>query len=160
EIALDGRAHSAVRGRGPRRFGVFAVAGLQRPHPLVSRPPAAIGTTGFALARPERRRASPVVAVARPPDEATVEPDARRARIPVGLRGALAVEIPRATSLCLPARRPRDRGSLYPRRMCVRLVRRQLELARADLVSGERADYRVVAAVPQLLWRRLQGGMP
>ncbi len=143
-----------------RRFGVLAIARLQRPHPLVSRTPAAVGGAGLALARSERRRTPPLVALARPPHEATVEPDARRERIPVGLRGALAVEIPREKPLCLPPCRPADRGPLRPRRELPWPVRRQLELARADLVSGQYADHRVVVAVSQLLRRRLQGRMP
>jgi len=39
-------------------------------------------------------------------------------------------------------------------------VRRQFQLARADLVSDEFPDRRVAAEIPSLLRRRLQGGMP
>ena len=39
------------------------------------------------------------------------------------------------------------------------LVRRQLELARADLVPGELPDHRVAPEVPPLPGRRLQGGV-
>ena len=39
-------------------------------------------------------------------------------------------------------------------------VRRQLELARADLVPGQLPDHRVAAEVPPLLRRRLQGRVP
>ena len=41
-----------------------------------------------------------------------------------------------------------------------RPVRRQLQLARADLVPGQLPDHRVAAEVPSLLRRRLQGRVP
>ena len=47
-----------------------------------------------------------------------------------------------------------------PARIGLRPVRRQLELARADLVSGQLPDHRIAAEVPPLLRRRFQGGMP
>ena len=53
------------------------------------------------------------------------------------------------SSVELPAGRVRHRP-----------VRRQLQLARADLVPGQLPDHRVAAEVPPLLRRRLQGRVP
>jgi hypothetical protein len=77
----------------------------------------------------------------------------------VGLRRSLAVEVPRAQSLCVPPWQLQGRGLLRSRRMRIQLIRRQFELARANLAFGQRAYHRVVAPVSQLLWRRLQGGV-
>ena len=108
----------------------------------------------------ERRRIASAVAAARPPHEAAVEPHARRDRIPVGLRRALAVQISREQSLCVRARRATGSASIMCRAMRNHGVRRQFQLARPDLVPGQFSDDRVAAAVSQLLRRRFQGRMP
>ena len=57
-------------------------------------------------------------------------------------------------------RRHGPHGALRARRVGLGAVRRQLELARADLVPGQLPDHRVAAEVPPLLRRRLQGRVP
>ena len=86
---------------------------------------------------------------------------ARRDRVPLRLRRAGPVASTTATSptrsTCrrhaLTVALPAGRVGLGP-------VRRQLELARADLVPGQLPDHRVAAEVPPLLRRRLQGRVP
>ncbi len=60
----------------------------------------------------------------------------------------------------LQRRRPRTSRRLRAGRVDHRAVRRQLELARPDLVPGELPADRVAAEVPPLLRRRLQGRVP
>ncbi len=67
--------------------------------------------------------------------------DARRERVPESLRHPLALQIPRAEPLCLARRRPGVPGGLSAGRIEHRHVRRQLQLARADLDAGERHDH-------------------
>jgi hypothetical protein len=52
------------------------------------------------------------------------------------------------------------RSRLLAGRVAQRAVRRQLELARADLDAGQLPDHRVAAEVPPLLRRRFQGRVP
>ena len=76
---------------------------------------------------------------------------------PYGIR-ALS-QITRRNPTCCSGRR-RAPGGLRAGRIAHRPVRRQLQLARADLVSDELPADRVAAAVPLLPGRRLQGGVP
>ncbi len=57
-------------------------------------------------------------------------------------------------------RRPRTSRRLRTGRVLDRSLRRQLELARADLVPGQLPDHRIAAEVPSLPGRGLQGRMP
>ena len=160
--ALDGRADPAVRGRDAR---AGAAASGCRSSPsgcewfleLPARP----GDAGVALARAGHGRAAAAVAAARPPHEDAAAADARRDRVPLRLRRARALAAPRATHPYVFAlRRPALDGRVRAGRVDVGPVRRQLELARADLVPGELPDHRVAAEVPSLLRRRLQGRVP
>ena len=66
----------------------------------------------------------------------------------------------RTIRIVLRRRRPRTSRRLRARRVDDGTLWRQLQLARADLVSGELSADRVAAEVPSLLRRRLQGGVP
>ena len=87
--------------------------------------------------------------------------DARRNRVPLRLRraGALAVP-PRASLRLLARRRPAHAVDYEPAESDSGTVRRQLQLARADLVSGQLPDHRIAAEVSPLLRRRLQVECP
>ena len=85
---------------------------------------------------------------------------ARRGGVSQPLRHPLALQISRTTSL-----RVSRGGTGIPRRVFAggvgqRDVRRQLQLARADLVAGERPHHPSAAGVLSLLRRRVSGGMP
>ena len=95
----------------------------------------------------------------RPADPGAVAPgareDARRGGVSQPLRHPLALQISRTTSLRVPRG-----GTGIPRRVFAggvgqRHVRRQLQLARADLVSGERPHHPSAAGVLSLLRRRV-----
>ena len=137
-------------------------AGLRRAAGVVPQLPARPGAAGVALARAGQRRAPAAVAAARPSHEDAAAAHARRDRVPV------------ATTACARCRRYHARasvrrstcnghdavGRLSAGRIGLRPVRRQLELARADLVPGQLPAHRVAAEVPPLLRRRLQGRVP
>src|SRR5262249_61601134 len=92
----------------------------------------------------------------RPSDEAGAEAHARRGRVPVALWHPGALALPRRASIYARHRWGELQRGIPAGRVEQRAVRRQLELARADLdVGGLPAD-RVAAAVPPLLRRRLQ----
>ena len=76
-------------------------------------------------------------------DQAPPHPheDARRERVPEPLWHPLAVELSRAASVRLPGGRPGVPGVVPAGGVEHRHVRRQLQLARADLDAGERADH-------------------
>ena len=85
---------------------------------------------------------------------------ARRGGVSQPLRHPLALQISRTTSL-----RVSRGGTGIPRRVFAggvgqRDVRRQLQLARADLVAGERPHHPSAVGVLSLLRRRVSGGMP
>ena len=86
--------------------------------------------------------------------------DARRKRVPQPLRHSLAVALSRRSSLRHPCRRPGIPRVLPAGRVRYRHVRRQLELARADLDAGQRPDHPGPAPVLHLLRRWLHRGMP
>ena len=162
EGALDGRAAAAVRGH--RLRGRAAGASI---------PSSRSDCERFLRARPELRgitstiRAKPGVSGRR----AGLDPERDQLRrvlatmldeneflSPYGIR-SLSRYHARA-----PYRVPRRRAGV-PRRLPAggvrqRHVRRQLELARADLDAGERADHPRAAAVLPLLRRRLHGRVP
>ena len=112
--------------------------------------------------RPDESRASPAAGCLHPGrNQAPPRPgqDARRERVPQPVRHPLAVALPRRPSLCHPCRRPGIPRRLPAGRVRHRHVRRQLELARADLDAGQRPDHPGPAAVLHLLRQRLHGGM-
>src|SRR5262249_15959461 len=90
-------AATARAGAGP---------GISRPADLVPEISPRSRRPGVALAPGRYRRQPPVVAAARPSHEAAAAPDARRAGVPLRLRPAGAVEIPRDAPLRVRAWRP------------------------------------------------------
>ena len=85
---------------------------------------------------------------------------ARRDRVPLGLRRARALQVSRGPPVRVRLRRRHARGEVSAGGIGQRSVRRQLQLARADLVSGQLPADRVAAEVPSLLRRRLQDRVP
>ena len=77
------------------------------------------------------------VAASRPSYEAVAEENARRNGVPRQLRHSRLVEVPRSASLHLHRARYGSLRAILARGIDLRAFRRQLELARADLVSGE-----------------------
>jgi hypothetical protein len=124
--------------------------------PLFARPRAA----RLALAGGGRGPAAPALAAARSSHEMPAAPAARRGGVPRRLRRARALKSPRARAVSIQLPRHRSRSALLAGRVEERPLRRQLQLARADLDAGEFSAHRVVAEVPPLLRRRLQSGMP
>src|SRR6185503_14650363 len=79
---------------------------------------------------------------------------ARRARIPLALRPALALARLRGQAVRARHRRTALRGRLRAWRLDDVAVRRQLELARTGLVPGQLPDPGGARALPPLLRRR------
>src|SRR5262249_54813156 len=109
-----------------------------------------------------RRRRRPLPRLARRPRPATprARRRARRGLVPLAVRAAFAVPAPSRRALPRRGRRRRRRGELRARGVELADVRRQLQLARPDLVPDERLDPRVVRALPPLPRRRLPRRMP
>jgi hypothetical protein len=139
--ARPGRAVRPARHwvpRAPRRAGRQharpAQAGLQRPQ---------------AAVHPHRGPPAP-----------RARPHARRGGVPQPLSASA-----RCRRNIAPSRTTSGSGAEIQRRLPAggvrqRHVRRQLELARADLDAGERAAHPVAAELLRLLRRRLQDGLP
>src|SRR4051812_28103766 len=127
---------------------------------MVPQLPPRPGGTGVALVRAGPRRNPPAVTAPGPPHEAAAEADARRDRVPLALRRAGAVATPPRPSL----RVRDDRSEVYrevpARRVRLRRLRRQLQLARAGVDAHELPARRVAPPISQLLRRRLQGRVP
>jgi hypothetical protein len=127
---------------------------------VVSELPPGSGRSGVALGCGWHGRATPAVTVAWPAHEASAQTHARRDRVSVRVRRACAVASSRRASLRVQGQRRPAGGGLPAGRVGHRPVRRQLQLARTDLVSGQLPDHRVAAEIPLLLRRRLQSGVP
>ena len=108
--------------------------------------------TGRAAAAVDRRRAISSGAVLR------VMLDESEFLSPYGIRALSRVHKDQPYVLHVERRRAPRR--LRAGRIDHRALRRQLELARADLVPGQLPADRIAAEVPPLLRRRLQGGVP
>ena len=112
--------------------------------------------------RPRRRRAPP--AVDRRGGRSCVRvlsPHARRERVPLAARHPRALALPPRPSLrAARSTAIEHRVDYEPAESTTGHVRRQLELARPDLVPGELPADRVAAEVPSLLRRRPQGRVP
>ena len=81
--------------------------------------------------------------VGRRPAAADPRAPARRGRVPLALRHALALrDVPRTTRSCSRSTAPRRPGRLRAGRVDDGAVRRQLELARAGLVPGQLPAHR------------------
>ena len=109
---------------------------------------------------PGRERAAAAVGGHRGSPDAGARAHARRARVPVAVRHPGAVARPQGRALPAAGRRPRPSRRLRAGRVVDRAVRRQLELARADLVPGQLPAGRGAAEVPPLLRRQHPRRMP
>src|SRR5207249_2713435 len=108
-----------------------------------------------------RRRHAPAPGHRRPPPAPARAPlHAGRGGVPVAPRCPRGVAVSPRSSLRAPARRYRASRRLRAGRIFERVLRRQLQLARAGLVPGELSADRVAAEVPLLLRRRAHGGVP
>src|SRR5204863_6818439 len=99
------RPDPAVRGHDAGAGAAGAAAALQEAPGVVPELPAGPGPAGVALVRAGPRRAAVAVAAARPPHEVSAAADARRERVPVRLRRAVAVARLQGSPLRLPLRR-------------------------------------------------------
>ena len=145
--AVDGRPDPALRGRDGRRRRARAPAALPQPPRVVRAQPA----------RPERhRRADQSRRRRQAADSQHHEPGpaatraalhARRDGVPGAARDPLAVAL--SSEASVHARRERH-GALHSLRaggVADRAFRRQLELARSDLVPAQFPDHRVAAEI-------------
>ncbi len=138
EDALDRRTDSAVRRSSPGAGGAASMLPeftARMEWFLEHRPK--LASAGLALAHRRARRPAPAVAAARSSHEGAAATDARRNRVPVRLRRARAVEGSRAESVPVRGRRHDSRSRLLAGGVPQRTVRRQLQLARADLDAGQ-----------------------
>src|SRR5438132_10728184 len=113
------------------------------------------GRAGLPLAPTGCRRPAVDLALTRTSDESGTATDAGRIGIPVRLRRESHLPLSLAEPLQVLLEWKYDDGGIPTRRVYFRAVRWQLELARADLVSGELPHHRVPAKVPSLLRGRL-----
>ena len=86
--------------------------------------------------------------------------DAGRDGVPLAARRPRRLALSPGSSVLAPARRDRASGGLRAGRVLERALRRQLELARPGLVSGQLPADRVAPEVPLLLRRHVQGRVP
>src|SRR5437588_13051446 len=118
---------------------------------MVPRQSPQTGRAGLALEPGRPWSPASAVLAARAPDEASLDANAGRDRVPFPLRRACTVPGPRAFALRVPTRRHGSFRPLPAGRIRQRVVRGQLELARPDIVSGQLPPHRVPAEVPSLL---------
>src|SRR5271165_2428385 len=118
---------------------------------MVLEPPAGSREPGVALGGSGTRPAAAAVAAARPSHEKTPAAHAGRDRVPVRLRRAGAVAGASRASLCVQGGPYGSGGALRAGRSRVAAVRRQFQLARADLVSNEFTHRRKPAKISSLL---------
>jgi hypothetical protein len=109
---------------------------------------------------PEHTRAADALRRGRAPSAPHPRRPARRVRVPLPVRDPRALAPPRGASARALDRRRLGHARLRARRIEKRHLRRQLELARPDLVPDQLPPDRVAAHVPPVLRRRIQGRMP
>ena len=107
---------------------------------------------GRAAAAVDRRRASGCAGCCR---SCSTRTSSSRRTASARCRGTTA-----SIRTCFDVERHEHRVDYEPAESTHRPLRRQLELARADLVPGQLPADRVAAEVPPLLRRRLQGRVP
>ena len=118
------------------------------------------GRLVLALARAGKGRQTAAGDPARAPHEGCAAPHAGRERVSLALWRPRALTLLCRAPLCLRHGRSAACGAVLAGGIARGIVRRQLQLAWPDLVSGELPDHRVTAAVPLLLRRRLQDRVP
>ena len=152
--AVDGRAAAAVRGDDDRPGHAGAAARLRRPPAVVRHQQAAVRRPHRPPPRPRRPR-GPAARHRRPgPPRTHPHPAARRVRAAVAARRAVGVGPPSRRAVHRRARRHGPARRLRPGRRHDRAVRRQLQLARAGVVPGQRPRRRRPARLRPLLRRR------
>src|SRR5439155_7846507 len=112
--------------------------------------------TRVALERSRRQPSPPALAPARASHESAAQTVARRNGIPFRVRRARHLANASGESVSLSGQRRYHGSPVSARRVQLRSVRRQLELARADLDAGELSHHRVSAKIPPLLRGRFQ----
>ena len=143
---LHGRADPAAGGRDARAGAARGAARVRAPPRLVPRPTGrSWPASSSRWYEPGVRRAPPAGAGARPPHEAAAAPHARPGRVPQPVRHPLAQPPPRGRALRLARRRRALHGRLRAGRVAHRPVRRQLQLARPDLVPAQLPAHRGAA---------------
>src|SRR6185503_13437858 len=157
---LDGGADPALRGGDSRARDRRSAARLQAAHAVVHRPPPGLPRPRAGGGRAGPRGAAPPVDRHPRAAAAGAPLHARRARVPLPLRGAGPLSLPRGASLRGAGDGCRVPGGLRAGRVQHRALRGQLQLARPHLVPGQRAAGREPAEVRLLLPRRFQGGVP
>ena len=157
--ALDGRPHPALRRRDAGARHRRPPARLQAAHAVVHREPA---------------RASRATSRRSRPDDGTCAASSRSSnrdrlrsvllatcstrRVPLAPTASARSRASTATTrTCSTSTGMEHRVDYEPAESSHRPLRRQLELARPDLVPGELPDHRVAAEVPPLPRRPLQG---
>src|SRR2546427_401823 len=158
--ALDGRVDPALRRRGPRGRPPRALARLSCAARLASRSSAPTGGARVALGRARPEGAAPLVAGPRVPHEEDPGPHARSRRVPLGLRRPGPFPTLSRASLRLRVGKPALPGDLHARRVGLRALRWQFELARADLDAGQLLVDREPPTLRRLLRAGLQGRVP
>src|SRR5512139_413555 len=127
---------------------------------MVHEIPPRAGRPGFALDGAGARRSPPAVAAASASHAAVAAAHARRGRIPVPLRRALAFPRPPRPPLSDFARRPPGERQLPAGRIGVRPVRRQFQLARPRVVPGQLPAGQRPVTLRRLLRRGAEGRVP
>src|SRR4051794_21512433 len=107
----------------------------------------------FTLGRKRGWRTYVALVVARSSHEMSFAARARRDRVSQRLRHPRALKSSRARALPPDLPWDRTRSALLAWRITKRPLRRQLKLARTDLVAAELPAHRIIAAIPLLLRR-------
>src|SRR3954465_5728625 len=115
---------------------------------------------GFALESAGNETTASVIPAARPSDEVSAPAHAGRNGIPVRLRRARALKTSSRPPLRVADERQHHARELSASRVQLRPLRRQLQLARADLDAGKFSPHRITPAIPPLLRRRVQTRVP
>src|SRR5713101_5046857 len=122
---------------------------------MVSEPPARPGLTGLPLDRARYGSAPPAGVGPRAPHEGVAQAHTGPPGVPLATRRAGAQPLPPRPPLHAGVGRDVAHGEIRPCGIVFGALRRELQLARADLVPLELPHHRISAQVPPLLRRRL-----
>ncbi len=158
---LDGRHYSALCRRGPRGRGDRQPARVPQADGVVSETPLRPGAPHLLHGNDSATERRTAIACWPFPRASGCERVLRyllgRERVPLALRDPVAVAHLQGSALRVPALRSGAAGRVPARRVGLRLVRRQLELARPDLVPGQLPADRGPGTLSPFLWRRRCG---
>src|SRR5262249_6144735 len=152
---LDRGARSAVRRRAAGEVALGEAHGFPATRALVPEQQAEPG--GLLEALRERRPSRADHAGRRGAPAPRARAHARRVRVPLALRAALAVAPPPRAPARTALRRQRGPPRLRAGRVAERALRRQLELARADLAALQLPGDRIAAPPARVDGQRLHG---